>query len=247
MKIPFEPIIFGINLNIHFILEYVAFFIAYQYYKILRKNTSDQISNLNRLSIILGAILGAFIGSRLIGFLENPMRTLNSQNIILLLNTKSIMGGLFGGLFGVEVSKIIIHEKNSSGDLFTLPIIVGIIIGRIGCFLNGTKEFTYGIETSFFTGIDVGDGVMRHPITLYEIVFLMILFIFLQKINFYTKKENGLTFKIFMISYFGFRFFIEFIKPNVFYVLGLSSIQWLCITCWIYYSPTLKKIIKNAY
>jgi phosphatidylglycerol---prolipoprotein diacylglyceryl transferase len=247
LTIPFEPIIFGINLNIHFILEYLAFFIAYQYYKILRKETSDQISNLNRLSIILGAIVGAFIGSRIIGFLENPMRTINSQNIFLLLNTKSIMGGLFGGLLGVEISKLIIHEKNSSGDLFTAPIIVGIIIGRIGCFLNGTKEFTYGNKTTFFTGIDLGDGVMRHPITLYEIVFLMLLFIFLQKTNFYTKKENGLMFKIFMISYFGFRFFIEFIKPNVFYILGLSSIQWLCITCWIYYSPTIKKIIKNAY
>ena len=50
-----------------------------------------------------------------------------------------------------------------------------------------------------------------------------------------------------MISYFGFRFLIEFLKPNIFYVLGFSSIQWLCITCWVYYIPTFKKMIKNAY
>jgi len=213
----------------------------------LRKLTTDQISNRNRLSIILGAIVGAFLGSRLIGFLENPMITFNPNKIVQLLNTKSIMGGLFGGLIGVEISKKIINEKKSSGDLFTFPIIVGIIIGRIGCFLSGIKEFTYGNETGFITGMDLGDGLLRHPTSLYEIIFLILLFIFLKKISFYTNKESGLLFKLFMILYFGFRFIIEFLKPNIFYVLGLSSIQLLCMICWIYYTPTFKKMIKNAY
>lgn len=247
MTIPFEPTIFGTKINVHLILEYLAFLIAFRYYISLRQLTTDQISNRNRLSIILGAIVGAFLGSRLIGFLENPMITFNPNNIVQLLNTKSIMGGLFGGLIGVETSKKIINEKHSSGDLFTFPIIVGIIIGRLGCFLSGIKEFTYGNETGFITGMDLGDGLSRHPTSLYEIIFLLLLFIFLKKITFYTNKESGLLFKIFMISYFGFRFMIEFLKPNIFYVLGLSSIQLLCITCWIYYTPTFKKIMKNAY
>ncbi|MCZ8216604.1 MAG: prolipoprotein diacylglyceryl transferase, partial [Cyclobacteriaceae bacterium] len=216
MTIPFEPIIFGTKINVHLILEYLAFFIGFRYYISLRKLTTDQISNKNRLSIILGAIVGAFLGSRLIGFLENPMITFSVNNVAELLNTKSIMGGLFGGLLGVEISKAIINEKHSSGDLFTFPIIVGIIIGRIGCFLSGIKEFTYGNETDFITGMDLGDGLARHPISLYEIIFLILLFIFLKKIAFYTNKESGLLFKIFMISYFGFRFIIEFLKPNIF-------------------------------
>ena len=246
MTIPFEPIIFGIKINIHLILEYLAFFIAFRYYLVLRKFTNDQISTKNRLSIILGAVIGAFVGSRLIGFLENPIIAFNLKNMIELFNTKTIMGGLFGGLIGVEISKKIIKEEQSSGDLFTFPIIVGIMIGRIGCFLSGIKEFTYGSETDFITGMDLGDGLLRHPTSLYEIIFLLLLFIFLKKIKFYIKKENGLLFKIFMISYFGFRFLIEFIKPNIFYVLELSSIQWLCIICWLYYIPTFKKMIKNA-
>jgi phosphatidylglycerol:prolipoprotein diacylglycerol transferase len=233
-------------MNVHLILEYLAFFVAFRYYVYLRKSANDGISNKNRLSIILGAIVGAFIGSRLIGFLENPIMTLNTENVIRLFNTKSIMGGLFGGLIAVETSKKIIHEKQSSGDLFTFPIIAGIVIGRIGCFLSGINEFTYGRETSFMTGMDLGDGVLRHPTSLYEIVFLVLLFIFLKKNESYTKVESGLLFKVFMIAYFGFRFFIEFLKPNVFYVFGLSCIQWLCITCWIYYIATIKKMIRNA-
>lgn len=247
MKIPYQPELFGIIVNIHLIFEYLAFFIAFRYYVSLRKKTEDLISSSNRLSIILGAIIGAFIGSRLIGFLENPSITLNLNSLIQLFNTKSIMGGLFGGLIGVEVSKKIIGVNHSSGDLFTLPIIVGIFIGRIGCFLTGINEFTYGIETSFITGMNLGDGILRHPTALYELVFLVLLFIILMKIKPQTVYESGLQFKIFMICYFGFRFFIEFIKPNIFFVYGLSSIQWLCITCWIYYIPTFNKILKNAH
>lgn len=241
MTIPFEPIFLGLHINIHLIFEYLAYFIAFRFYLRLRKNTKDPISNKNRLSILLGAIAGAFIGSRLIGLFENPIIELNAQNIVQVLNSKSIMGGLFGGLIGVEISKKIIKEPNSSGDLVTFPIILGIFIGRIGCFLSGVKEFTYGKETSFLTGMDLGDGKLRHPTSLYEIVFLVLLFGFLKIISRYTNQENGLRFKLFMILYFGFRFSIEFLKPNVFFVFGLSSIQWLCIICWLYYFPTIKK------
>lgn len=247
MDIPFEPVVYGLTINIHLILEYLAFFVAFRYYLKMRKSVSDQISDKNRLSIILGAIVGAFIGSRLVGYLENPLISWNAENLVHVLNSKSIMGGLFGGLIGVELAKKFIGEKQSSGDLFTFPIILGIIIGRIGCFLYGIKEFTYGKTTNAFTGMDLGDGLNRHPVALYEIVYLMALFLTLRGIRNFTEKENGLLFKIFMIAYFGFRFFIEFLKPNVFFVIGLSSIQWLCILCWVYYLSTIQKLIKNAY
>ena len=200
MKIPFEPVLFGIPINIHLVLEYLAFFIAFQYYRWSRKAVNDSISKSNRLSIILGAIAGAFIGSRLIGYLENPMLNLNAHNLVQLFNSKSIMGGLFGGLLGVEVAKKIINEKQSSGDLFTFPIIIGIIIGRIGCFLTGVNEFTYGKETGFIMGMDLGDGLYRHPTSLYELIFLVMLFIFLKNLYSFTKNENGLLFKFFMIA-----------------------------------------------
>lgn len=246
MTIPFEPQLFGYNINIHLILEYAAFFIAFRYYLYLRRHRSDTISTMNRLSIILGAALGALIGSRLVGFLENPLTEVSQNTIIQLLNTKTIMGGLFGGLIGVEISKKIITENTSSGDLFTLPIILGIFIGRVGCFLSGTNEFTYGTETTFFMKMDLGDGLLRHPIALYELLFLLLLFLLFRGLYLKHRLENGLLFKYFMISYFTFRFFIEFLKPNVFYVFGLSTIQILCIICLFYYYKTIITLFKNA-
>lgn len=246
MEIPFEPIVVGYAINIHLILEYLAFFIAFRYYVYLRKGSEDKISSMNRLSIILGAVIGALIGSRLVGFLENPFVDFSKGNLIQLLNTKTIMGGLFGGLLGVEIAKNIIGETRSSGDLFTFPIIVGIFIGRIGCFLSGINEFTYGKVTSFFLGMDLGDGLKRHPIALYELMFLVVLFIFLKRLQKRKILENGLLFKYFMILYFSFRFMIEFLKPNTFYIVGLSSIQILCLICLLYYHKTILNLFKHA-
>ena len=247
MTIPFEPRLFGVAINMHLVLEYAAFFIAFRYYLYLRRNQTDSISTANRLSIILGASIGALLGSRIMGFLENPLIPLSVDNVILLLNAKTITGGLFGGLLGVETTKLLIGEKTSSGDLFTLPIIVGIFIGRIGCFLSGTKEFTYGKPTSFFTAMDLGDGVFRHPLALYEMGFLLILFFTLSQLKRRADLKNGDLFQFFMLAYFGFRFFIEFLKPNVFFLLGLSSIQWLCLVCFLYYRKTLIRIFNHAY
>lgn len=246
LTIPFEPTLFGYPINVHLVLEYLAFFLAFQYYIFLRKRSEDVISSNNRLSIILGAVIGALLGSRLMGFLENPFISLSTENLVQLLNKKTIMGGLFGGLLGVEAAKWTIGEKESSGDLFTLPIVFGIFIGRIGCFLSGIKEFTYGKPTSFFMGMDLGDGILRHPTSLYELFFLVGLFFFLKWLNGNAKLQKGHLFQIFMLFYFGFRFMIEFLKPNVFFIFGLSSIQWLCIVCFLYYHKTLLKFLKNA-
>ncbi len=245
--IPFEPTIGGITINIHLVLEYVAFFVAFQYYVFLRKRSDDVISSNNRLSIILGAIIGALLGSRIMGFLENPLIEMSMDNLLQLLNKKTIMGGLFGGLLGVETAKWFIGEKESSGDLFTLPIVLGIFIGRIGCFLSGIHEFTYGKATSFFMGMDLGDGIDRHPTSLYELFFLIGLFFFLKRLRGGTQLQKGELFQLFMLFYFGFRFLIEFLKPIVFFIFGLSSIQWLCILCFIYYHKTILKFLKNAY
>ena len=244
--LPFEPILFGIKLNMHLILEYLAFFVAFRYYVVLRKRSADTISSNNRLSIIIGAIFGALFLSRLIAFFENPPLHLE-QGWLAIFNNKTIMGGLFGGLLGVELAKKIIGEKQSSGDLFTLPIILGIIIGRIGCFLAGIKEFTYGKETDSFLGMDLGDGILRHPISLYEVLFLIILFIGIKRLQKQPNSlESGAFFKLFMLAYFGFRFFIEFLKPNTFFLLGLSSIQILCLICFSYYYKTILQGIEYA-
>lgn len=134
--------------------------------------------------------------------------------------------------------------KVASGDIYVIPILVALIIGRIGCFSMGIDEPTYGIPTHLFTGMDLGDGIPRHPIMLYEIVYLVLLIFLFNRLK-HKELINGDRFKLFMVLYFFFRFLIEFIKPYQPLFLNLSSIHWSALFIFIYYYRFIIRISKK--
>jgi len=220
------------------VFEVLAFFIGFRYFLWLRKNRGDAIRTPNRTWIIIGAILGALIGSRLIGGLEDPTQINKADNLLFYFyQNKTVLGGFLGGLAGVELVKKIIKEKQASGDLFVYPIMLALIIGRIGCFSMGVYEETYGTITKLPWGMNLGDGSSRHPVCLYEIIFLLGLWICFQGIQKKLSLEQGALFKLFMIAYLGFRFLLDFIKPHYTFDVGLSTIQLTCIVGLLYYLP----------
>ena len=81
----------------------------------------------------------------------------------MLLGGKTIVGGLIGGLVGVELVKLAMGIRRSTGDLYAPALAVAIAIGRIGCLLTGVADDTSGTPTSLPWGMDLGDGVSRHP------------------------------------------------------------------------------------
>lgn len=221
-------------------LEVLAYFIAFRYFLYLRKKQGDVIHQSNRIWIIIAAIFGSLLGSRILGGLENPQQVLQADNVLLYFYiNKTVFGGFLGGLFGVEFAKKLMGERNASGDLFTYPMVLGLIIGRIGCFSMGVYEETYGTETGFFTGMNLGDGVLRHPVTLYEIGYLILLWMLLVQLSKKIILANGAAFKIFMMSYCMFRFLCDFIKPHYTLGIGLSSIQAAALLGLAWYSPYL--------
>ena len=251
MDFPFSITFGHISIPLHSIVEGAAFFIGFRYFLYLRKKKGDRYSSSSRIYIVIGAIFGALIGSRLIGALERPDELFRTGNIFwYIYNNKTVLGGFLGGLFGVELMKKLIHEKESSGDLFVYPIILALIIGRIGCFSMGVFEETYGIATSLPWGINLGDNMMRHPVCLYEIVFLILLWVTLLKAEKQFSFRNGALFKLFMIAYLCFRFLLDFIKPHYSIVLGISIIQLTSLLGILYYLPYIvlpKKLLTTAY
>jgi phosphatidylglycerol:prolipoprotein diacylglycerol transferase len=221
----------------HTIAEPLGIFIGYRYYLFVRKKQGDSISSDNRLWIFIGAIFGSIIGSRIVGGLEDPDQIRKAGNVLLYFyQNKTVLGGFLGGLFGVELMKKVINEKHSSGDLFTYPMLLALIIGRIGCFSMGVYEETYGTVTSTFMGMNLGDGLQRHPVTLYEIIFLLLLWIGLLQTEKKYQLANGLRFKFFMIAYCMFRFALDFIKPHYTFSIGLSTIQITALIGLLYYA-----------
>ena len=145
----------------------------------------------------------------------------------------------------MEISKTLLGVKTSSGDLMAYPLILAMMIGRIGCFLTGTLEPTYGIETDFILGMDLGDGIMRHPVALYEFIFLGALWYLLRLLQQKVVLADGALFKLFLILYFIFRIVIEFIKPAHFTSIGLSTIQIACLIGLLYYSKTFFQLPRS--
>jgi len=245
MNFPLNPIIFGQEISVHTIFEILAYFFGFRFYLYLRKKQGDPIDETNRWWIFVGAMAGAFIGSRLLGLLEN-ITLIRPENFSDFFQSKTIAGGLLGGLVGVELAKKILGVKVSSGDLLTYPLILGIIIGRVGCFLTGVSDNTYGTPSNLPWAMDLGDGLKRHPTNIYEIIFLAFLWLLIFKLE--KKLSDGGKFKIFLISYLFFRFLGEFIKPVTPLILNLSAIQLACLGGLFYYQQTIilpKKLFKE--
>lgn len=237
MHFPVTVSFFGTQILLHTICEVAGIFIGFRYFLWLRKKQGDIIETSSRTWILIAATLGAFIGSRLVGGFENPLQMVQSQNIFFYFYAnKTVLGGFLGGLFMVELIKKITGENKASGDLFVYPLILALIIGRIGCFSMGIYEETYGIATTLPWGMNLGDGIARHPVALYEIIFLTALWISVFSAEKKWRFKNGSRFKIFLMSYILFRFLLDFIKPHFTFSFGLSTIQIVCITGFVWYA-----------
>ena len=186
--------------------------------------------------VLVGLLIGAAIGNKLVFLIERPDIALSLwQSRSLAWPGQSIVGGLLGGLIGVELAKKLTAQTRSTGDAMVLPIAVGLAIGRVGCFLAGLHDDTYGLPTSMPWGVDFGDGIPRHPTQLYEIAVVLPLGWALHRARFSTP---GLAFKLFLNAYLLWRLLVEFLKPvPVAWPLGLSGIQWTCLVALAVYLP----------
>ena len=231
----------------HTAFEVAAYFVGMRLFLWQRKRLAPPVLADRDRSLWIGvaAICGAALGAKLGYWVEDPRNAFaNFPDWRHLLEGKTIVGALLGGLIGVEAIKRAIGAQGSSGDAFALPLMIGIAIGRIGCFLAGLDDHTYGNPTQLPWAVDFGDGVPRHPTQLYEIAFLLVLAMLL----YYRRRALGRagdSFRVFMIAYLGFRLVVDFIKPVPFYYLGIfSGIQLLCLAGLLYYHRDIPRLAR---
>ena len=242
------PVIFDLGafrIPAHFVFEVLAYVVAFRLYVALRSRWGDPITTSVRWSVIAGAAVGAAVGSKLVAWIERPGEFLEHlTDPAWLMGGKSIVGGLLGGLIGVEIAKKISGEARSTGDLFVLPLCLGIAIGRIGCFLGGLDDHTYGNPTRLPWGVDFGDGIPRHPTQLYEIVALGLIawWAIARRAS---VVRSGDLFRGFMLLYLAFRLAVDSIKPDPRPYLGLTGIQVACVAGLLYYIRDFRRVIAT--
>lgn len=243
MTFPVIWTVAGVPIHAHQVMEWLGYFLGYRLYIHLRQRRGDHLHDYRRLVVMVAAIAGAALGSKLLAWAEDPSVTAaHLADLSFLMTGKSVVGGLLGGLVTVELVKLAVGEREATGDLYALPLILGMAIGRVGCFLEGLPDYTYGVATSLPWGVNFGDGVYRHPTQLYEILFLGILAGFIIWRSRFPYRRGDL-FKLFMAGYLGWRLFIDAFKPYTPVFVGLCSIQLACLAGLLYYAPRLPRLL----
>lgn len=223
----------------HAIFEWAGIFAGVRLYMRSSRASLAELGQTRHFGVIFGCIAGAAIGNKAVHWLHRADQwPLLRDHPWLILQGQSIVGGLLGGLIGVEIAKRIVGVRESTGDRFVTPILVGLFIGRIGCLLAGLQDDTYGVATSLPWGIDLGDGVRRHPTAAYDMVFALVAWFMLVRVGAPLTRESGLRFKLLLASYLAWRLVIDGLKPVPYpFVGGLSGIQLVCAAALVLYLP----------
>jgi len=223
----------------HAVLEFAGIGIgAALYRRARRREGMASVMAPGGFAILVGLLLGAGLGNKLVFLIERPDVVQGWFVGRWVMPGQSIVGGLLGGLIGVEIAKRLTRQPQSTGDLMVWPITVGLVIGRVGCFIAGLHDDTYGVVTTLPWGVDFGDGLTRHPTQLYEIVFVLAWSGLLLRHRERWAAVPGLMFKLFLAGYLAWRFAVDGIKPVLVpYPLGRSGIQWTCAIALALYAP----------
>jgi phosphatidylglycerol:prolipoprotein diacylglycerol transferase len=197
----------------------------------------------------LGAFCGAMIGAKLPFVLSDWEGFLSGA--AWFSDGKTILCGLVGGYFGVELAKWLLDVRVKTGDSFAVPVAAAVGIGRLGCFYAGC---CYGTPTNLPWGVVFPnvDSLPRHPAQLYEAAFHGSIAAIL-----YWCQRRGLfrchLIKIYILTYLVYRLVTELIRPEARVAAGLTSYQWAALVlmllfAWLWFrdARSLRRASENG-
>lgn len=228
-----HPILFSVNgfsVYTYGVLMALAILLGMLWFS--KRGTHIGLSSEAAYSSAFLIILFGLLGARLWYLLYHPEWLMTPLKILTERGGLVWYGGVIGGIIAALV---IIKRKNYSlwgfGDAIILPLILGLAIGRIGCFMTGccfgepchlpwAVQFPPGHETF---------AQWVHPTQLYESLGAMVmigLFLLWEKHKAY---RAGQLFTMFLIGYGFLRFGIESLRADTVSVGIFSSSQWISL------------------
>ncbi len=194
---------------------------------LLRRSQSNlRLPREQRIALGLSAFCGAMIGAKL------PFAVADWQGLLdgtaWFSSGKTILCGIVGAYFSVELAKWTLGIRVKTGDTFVVPVAVTIGIGRLACLSAGC---CFGIPSNLPWAIQCAatDTLRRHPTQIYESFFHLLMAGLLGAL---IQKGiwKGQLAKFYILSYLGYRFLTEFIRPEARYVFELTGYQWFALT-----------------
>ena len=176
------------------------------------------------VALVAGAVIGGYGAG-----------TLNLWLSGLFGIGRSIAGALAGAIAAIEIFKRLRNIHGSTGLIFVPGLAASVIVGRWGCYFSSIEDQTHGTVTALPWGHDFGDGLLRHPVQLYE-SFAMTGFLIVALMLIGTRNRffmaNG--FYLLVLFYAAQRFIWEFLKPYGALLGPLNFFHFLCLGLVIY-------------
>jgi phosphatidylglycerol:prolipoprotein diacylglycerol transferase len=169
-------------------------------------------------AVVVGALTGGF-----------TLGTLNLSLSGIAEIGRSIVGALAGAILAVEIYKAARGLRGSTGLIFVPAFATSVVVGRWGCFFSGIEDNTYGVPTSLPWGHDFGDGILRHPVQLYEsasMAVFLALFLWALAARQSFVMRNG--FYLLVLWYATQRFLWEFLKPYATLMGPFNLFHFIC-------------------
>lgn len=169
--------------------------------------------------LAVGAISGAYLAGSF---------TFVGQAVFALAH--SVAGALVGAIIGVEFYKLARGIRMSTGIVFAGPFAAGVAVGRWGCLFAGLPDQTFGTPTTLPWSVDLGDGIARHPVQVYESLSMLL---FLAAFTWGLKQRQHWAvrqgFYWLAIAYGAQRFLWEFLKPYPTLIGPLNHFHLICL------------------
>ncbi|HOO64382.1 MAG TPA: prolipoprotein diacylglyceryl transferase [Synergistaceae bacterium] len=184
-------------------------------------------------SVVFWALLGVYAGARLGSVLDNwgyfsahPLKIISPFEGGL----SAIPAFLGAGLFGILRSRKAGIPWWIPAEAASIPAITVVMIGRIGCFLNGC---CYGIAASPPWGVHFPfdpPAFLRYPVQLYYSLAALLILVFLHFAeSFFLKRfplgnrKSAFMWPLFMICYGGMRFFLDHFRYDFYIAKPFNS------------------------
>ncbi len=232
----FDPVAFSLLglpvrwYGISYILGlFLALFIGYR----INAKVGLNIAKKDFENLVFGLFICGIIGGRVGEFLFYVPATFWTDPLEILKlwhGGMSIHGGILGALaFGYWWTKKHKISFLQIADVFTIPLAIALIFGRITNFINGELV---GMPTDQTWGVVFPhiDELFRHPSQLYEAGKNLVLVAVLS-VLFYRGfwKKTGFLFVTFLAGYGILRFLIEYFREPDGMIWIFSTGQVLCL------------------
>jgi phosphatidylglycerol:prolipoprotein diacylglycerol transferase len=228
IKIGIDPEIFefaGLEITWHGLFTALGVVVGVVMAAFLARRAGIDEDTIYNMALFL--VVGGIIGARTMYVLEHLSDFSDDPTEVFAIHTGgiSIYGALIGGTLGAAAYAAWrrLPRWGAMADVAAIGAILGMAVGRIGCFINGdifgrTTDWPIGLvythsdSPAYPLYSSVTPELAQHPVTVYEILGDLVIFALLLFVLRRFFKRDGMIFFSWAFLYAAMRFGVSFLR-----------------------------------